>query len=299
MAQLGSRLFFLGLETRAATIEDLVQSSIGPDSYQVGLKDCQSAVNQFLESLFMAYGGVRGVDWDNTQTPPEVAKSIARFAALLAVMRTPISAYSDTPVQPEDPKRAYAVLHNIARGHALIHGRKHLKEEDLAVVARIALSSMPQERRRVIEAFALEGRKSDPLPSNPISVTAVMKATEVGSDHTAARIMEDMDRLKVARYDKPGAGFKSSLSIKSEWEWCATGRERELILQATTLQQTGDKLAHQPYRLDGSSTSQQTGGEVQPNPHGINGGATSQKSGGEYTASPTVTPKLNYHEPEW
>jgi len=247
------------------------------------------AMGQFLESLFMAYGGVRGVEWNSTQTPPEVAKSIARFATLLAVMRTPITPGSDTPVQPEDPKRALAVLHNIARGHALIHGRKHLKEEDLPVVARIALSSMPRERRRVIETFAgYEGI--------PISVTGVMRVTEVGSDHTADRIMREMDRLKVARYEKPGPGMKSRLSLHSEWKWCAEGRERELILQASPSQQKGDEPTHQPQGLGGSPTSQQTGGEVQPNPHGINGGATSQKSGGEPKLHPTVT---NYPEPYW
>ena len=299
MAQLGSRLFFLGLETRAATIEDLVQSSTGPESYLVKLKQCESAVGQFLEALFMASGGVRGVEWDNTQTPQEVAKSIARFAALLAVMRTPITPGSDTPVQPEDPKRAFAVLHNIARGHALIHGRKHLQEEDLPVVARIALSSMPRERRGVIEGFALEGRDRDPLPVAPITVAALMKATGVGSDHTVVRIMYDMEKLKFAWFHKHGIGKASWLTLNPEWEWCAEGRERELILQATTSQQTGDEPTHQPVRLDGSPTSQPTGGEVNGKPQNINGVLTSQKSGGEYTASPTVTPNPKYHEPEW
>ena len=43
-----------------------------------------------------------------------------------------------------------SLLYALARGHALVHGRRQLTEDDLPLVARAALESTPNDRRAVM-----------------------------------------------------------------------------------------------------------------------------------------------------
>jgi len=231
MATLGSRLFFFSLDSVSdPTEDDLVQSMIKCASYQQMLKECQQCVQEFLEALFAKHRGVRTVQWNQKTTPKPVAQAIARLARLIAIMRTQIVNGQQGPVQPESAHRATAVLHNIARGHAIIHGRTRLNNEDLPLIARIALSSMPKERRAVLEAFAKHSGK-------PLSVIDVSEAASV-SDNTARKIMREFDRLQIAHYDQNGMGKASPLTLNSEWD----GKDDmwELIGEIATSQKSGD-----------------------------------------------------------
>jgi DNA-directed RNA polymerase specialized sigma24 family protein len=231
MATLGSRLFFFSLDSVSApTEDDLVQSMIKRAPYQQTLTECQQCVQNFLEALFAKHRGVRRVQWDHTTTPKPVAQTIARLAQLIAIMRTQVE--QDCPIQPESAHRATAVLHNIARGHAIINGRTRLNSENLPLIARIALSSMPKERRAVLEAFAKHAGET-------LSVSDVSEAASV-SEGTARRIMREFDRLQIAHYDQNGMGKASPLTLSSEWD----GKDDmwDLIREIATSQKSGDVL---------------------------------------------------------
>jgi hypothetical protein len=148
MAQLSSRLLFLAMDDqREVTVEDLIASSEGPSCGE-RLKACQETLHPFLTDLFNARGGVRGVAWDRARDPEPVREWLARLAVLLSAVRSePVREREEsgrigyTPAKHEQPWRVHAVLPNLARGHALVHGRTQLTDEDLPAVARVAVSS--------------------------------------------------------------------------------------------------------------------------------------------------------------
>src|SRR5207245_594440 len=57
------------------------------------------------------------------------------------------------PPDAEQPFRAVATLYNLARGRALVYGRRELTADDLPLVTDVALSSMPHERAKLLRAL--------------------------------------------------------------------------------------------------------------------------------------------------
>ena len=221
MAQLGSRMFFLVMDAVAApTVDELVTAHTQPVPFKEGLKQCQEAVQRFLESLFTQHDGVCKVRWNTTENPLKVLEGIARCATLLALMRTPYDAA--IPAQPESPHRANAVLYNLARGHALICGRSQLTADDLPMIAKIALSSMPERRRAVLLAFAENEGK-------PLNVSHIQKTAGV-SRHTAEQYMGEMQWLGLATFEAEGTGNASHLALNQEWAWCMGEEFLPLVL---------------------------------------------------------------------
>ncbi len=136
---------------------------------------------------------------------------------------------------PESPHRANAVLYNIARGHALIHDRVELHSDDLPLVARVALSSIPHNRRMILYAMAQNQGK-------PLTVHQVENALGV-SRHTAERAMEEMHWLGVATYGKPGNGLPSNLALQSDWRWFMEGEGLAYVLGTTWQNMGGERTA--------------------------------------------------------
>ena len=230
MAQLGSRLFFLMLDAVAEpTVDELVASLSQPATYREGLVKCREVVHQYLEGLFAQHSGVRGVQWTSEQNPSEVVRGISQCASVLAVMRTPYEV--GKAVQPESPHRANAVLYNLARGHALVSGRTCLTQDDLPMIARISLSSVPAERSAVLLAFAKKAGK-------PLTVKQVEEATGV-SRHTAEGVMAEMEWLGVAQFENKGNGIPALLTLKPEWAWIAQGEFAALLQEGATWQESG------------------------------------------------------------
>lgn len=235
MAQLGSRMFFLLLDTRGVTtsrdtLEDLVSFLHAEVPYSVRVQECKHDVGEFLTHLFAHYQGPRQVEWDQRTNPSSVLKVIGRFAMLLADMRTPYE--SESKPSHEAPHRANAILYNLARGRALIHGRSVLTEADLPMVAQVALSSMPSHRRALWIAMTQN-------QAQPLTVKQVSTALEV-SPNTAQERMQEMAWLGPMVFDSPGQGKASTLSVHPDWVWFVTGEGGQLLLGPTS-QNSGDE----------------------------------------------------------
>ncbi len=231
MATLGSRLFFLMLDTEErTTIDDLVASLSREVPHADGVEECKKVIEQFLNGLFTRHSGVGGLRWNRRNNNRSVLEVIARFAGLMAIMRTPFN--QECKPMPESPHRANAVLYNLARGHALIHDRLDLTTDDLPLVAEVASSSIPHNRRAILLAMAQNN-------GNPLSVQQVQTALGV-SRHTAEKAMEEMHWLGIAVFGKPGNGLPSTLTLKAEWSWFMKD-EGLAYLQGTTWQNSGDR----------------------------------------------------------
>jgi hypothetical protein len=236
MAQLGSRLFFLVMDSDVEiTVEDLVASE-GAVPYKARLGGVRAVLHPFLSALFEKSGGVRGVTWDASADSREVQVWIARLAAVLAKMRSEPVREGDpergrveySPAKREQPRRAYAVLRNLARGHALVHGRRRATDDDLPLLAQVVVSSMPSECGLVFAALVKRG--GDPLTS-----TEVKDILHVRHPETARKVMEDLGRRGVVQYEKgkPGtlndAGTPDQLRFLPEWEWCLSPEFQKVV----------------------------------------------------------------------
>ena len=228
MAQLGSRLTFLTMDERSqVTVNDLVTSGEGP-SYAERLRACAAVVGRFLTLLFEMHGGVRSVDWDVTADPLPIREWIARLATLLAAMRSePVKETEDggrigyTPAKQEGPHRANAVLGNLARGHALAHGRTQLTEDDLPLVARVTVSSMPSDASRLFKALVDRGGEA-------LTVSEAQVALGVKHHGTAQVALRALAARGVVEFSEPEYGPHEA-QFRPEWAWCASPQFQALL----------------------------------------------------------------------
>lgn len=229
MAQLGSRLFFFNTDPeRPATVEDVLNSNKGL-SYKMRRERCKKAVHDFLTKLLMnetetktRYGDV---EWDSSQDPEHVHEWIARCAVLLARMRSlprAPEAVEGSEGNQEQPYRANAVLYSLARGHALVHGRRQLTEEDLPPVAKVTVSSMPPRAAKIFTALVRKGE--------PLTVAEAQQAIGTRHPDTARKEMQTLSASGVVEYLDAGQGKLALLQFHSEFEWCASPEFRALLL---------------------------------------------------------------------
>jgi len=135
----------------------------------------------------------------------------------------------DTRTYAESPYRANAVLYNLARGHAVICGRTVLSTDDLPLIAKVTLSSMPIERRCVLVAWA---KKRDSLVVEDVAREARV------SRHTAERIMQDIEALGIGTVRTQGTGRPTLLHLSPDWRWCIERDFCEFIRQGVTWQKS-------------------------------------------------------------
>jgi hypothetical protein len=230
MAQLGSRLFFLLMDSdREVSIEDLVGSE-GAVPYRARLEQVRVVLHAFLSNLFQTCGGFRGVTWDAAADPHDVKTWIARLAMVLAAMRSePVregdperGRFEYNPAKKEQPRRANAVLLNLARGHALVHGRRQISEEDLPILARVVVSSMPSECGAVFLALVKQG--GEPLRTGQVQDILGVKHAE-----TARKVMEDLDGRGVIELETNGIGIPAEIRFREPWAWCASPEFQGLL----------------------------------------------------------------------
>jgi hypothetical protein len=230
MAQLGSRLFFLVMDTQAGVTEEDLMESLEGLSYRERLSRCKSFIHQFITALLEIYGGVRKVQWETADDPKDVRLWIARLAKLLAAMRSEpqresggdYSPPSFIPAKPEQPYRAQAVLYNLARGHALVHGRRQLDEEDLPLIARVTVSTMPGAVGQVFSGL-VQAR------GEPLAVQSIQRILGIRHPDTVRQILRDLHARGVMEFAESGQGVPADLRFRPDWEWCTSPEALALL----------------------------------------------------------------------
>ncbi|MBI4637614.1 MAG: zeta toxin family protein [Candidatus Rokubacteria bacterium] len=229
MGQLGSRLFFLLLDTsRSASVEDLLTLS-GGTPYATRLKESAAAVEAFLTGLFDRHDGVHSHSWDASRDDETARLWLARCAALLAAMRSvPIEERDDgrrriyRPGDGEAPYRALAVLTNVARGHAIVHGRDRVTMDDLPLIVQATASSMPTDPARLLKGL---------VTSDTDALRVAQVQALLGAQHpeSARDRMRYVHALEVMEFSEDGPGKPAHLLFRAEWAWCRSPEFRALL----------------------------------------------------------------------
>lgn len=174
----------------------------------------------------------RSVDWSADRDDQQTLRKIAGLATLTARIRSETTVWTSdpsndagdidftTPIK-EGPMRLMSVLLNLARGHALATGRSGIDESDLPLVAAVALSSMPDDRRKVLDLVI--DREHPDKESNPGSVTS----TEVVdllhfSKPTSLKVLRTLAVLEIGNLSGGSGQSPLTLKLKSCYSWLTT-----------------------------------------------------------------------------
>jgi hypothetical protein len=218
MGTLGSRLFFLQLHSRARSHEQLVSQNRG-HSRQEKERVCREATDSFLRTLWTA--NPDGVKWDKESDPDDCLLVIARCAELLAALRGTIQVWevsngdglNHTVPVIEQPDRINCLLCNLARGHAMLCGRRRIERDDLAPVLELTFDSAPMVRAKVFRGLLKNGGTL-----KTIEVEELLKC----SNPTALKEMEALsvlgvaDKVKIA-LESGQQGYDLLLADKFQW----------------------------------------------------------------------------------
>ena len=163
MSQLGTRLLFFEVPVTQPTEEELLAYAASDDAGDAEV-ECQRTVNWFLEEFFRSHP-VGSVDPTTIAFPRPLLAQLVRWARFLVAARAEVKSEKTAtdwePVAampPEGPFKVINYLKELARGHALVHGRTEVSEEDVALVADVAISSIPGHLRPIIRELRSTGR---------------------------------------------------------------------------------------------------------------------------------------------
>ena len=162
MSSLGPRLMLFDMPVHQDTLAEQRDDMVGISTYADKVSACRDVVSASLAQIWNDNGAkVGGLHWDRAADPEPILDYIIRLAELGVVLRSVVAKekvitgteYEYSPAVLEGPARYRQSLYNLARGHALISGRRTLAMEDLALPLRIVLSTGPVERLRLLRHF--------------------------------------------------------------------------------------------------------------------------------------------------
>lgn len=226
LGNLGPKIFFFRLpEDKKSASEKLleIKKSIKENSYVQRLQSSKDKIAGFwylVQNTFDVFD--KKIIWDTQNDDQEVLDRIIELAMVLANLRGTIPTWQtnnsggslynfEAPIK-EDPSRASNAFYNLARGHAVIHGRNYITKEDLVVVIPTALSSAPRERVELFRHLIEHEGKLD--------TEEFMKYAHV-SRATALKEMEKMQILGLVVKESINSVTKpvNTVKLRDEFGW--------------------------------------------------------------------------------
>lgn len=160
MSQLGTRLLFYEIEAVAPTEDELLDYA-RKDGADLAERECRIAVTDFLTRFFDEHP-VGSVPLESIRIPDMLLLQIVKWATFLVAARAEVTWEKDktnakpiAAMRPEGPHKVILYLMDLARGHALIHGRTAVSDADLELVAHVAVSSIPGPLRPIVRNLLL------------------------------------------------------------------------------------------------------------------------------------------------
>lgn len=210
MAMLGSRIFFLQVNAKEKTDDELAEQNKSI-SYKPKEKECRLATQLRLYTLWAT--NPNGIDWDKANDDKTHLVIIARCARLIAKLRSVIDEEEKT-IEPENPSRVNQLLYNLARGHAVAQERKNITENDLKQVIILAFDNAPYKRSKLFKALIKQG--------GVIATSQVMEALKCVQE-AAIGEMNDLVKLGICKqWENPSKDVgrpEKQIHLAEPWQW--------------------------------------------------------------------------------
>ena len=212
MAQLGGRLLFWNMDSKPQSQEELA-AFVNDDQFFISHQYLRGRVNDFLEAHFEKYPP-RSVLSSEINIGHTEAWLLAGYARAMAWMR---AAFRITEVKDdkkhtepvsESEYRIIIMFKYIARSLALMDGRKEVTKDDLRFIRHIALSSMPEQRRKVLNVLLAIGSEA--------SIEQLLERVKM-SRPTLLEYMEEIGHLGVCSFYKGNHESGSCLSLNEDF----------------------------------------------------------------------------------
>lgn len=116
--------------------------------------------------------------------------------------------------QPEDPRRAIAVLQNLARGHALLTGRNYITLEDISIIVKTVLSTAQIER--VSALYLLIDNGGDVSTDDLMECLGVSRPTALRTmaELRVIGLVEEYERKEDTEYQ-----YTKHIRMKDNFSW--------------------------------------------------------------------------------
>ncbi len=238
MGNLGSRFLFLTAEEKTShsdEVREAVASILEMAPYGERVEACRKAVTEFFDYLSLVTGGKhfhRSIQWDARAENPAMIDQIGKLASVTARVRSDVSVWftdgqssengrpSTDFTRPvfEKPLRLTAVLYGLARGHAILCGRRSVTEDEMPLIAAVSLSSMPDDRRRVLDLLISRDHDDKLTPLGSVTSTEVREILGY-SKHAAHKVLNALDVLDVGDLTGGVGPEPLKLTLKPEYGW--------------------------------------------------------------------------------
>jgi len=202
MARLGERFLYLRmppLERERAAIQAIQNR----EQLKLMRAELSDTVMTFFQGLEIP---------SHVEIPEELAKRLVKIADFVSLARTPVPRdrhtreIRDKP-NPEMPTRLGQQFAQLACGHAVLNGRSVVTEEDVAFVAQVARSCIPQ-RLSLILTFLRKA--SRPQPTSAIAAAIGLPTSTVRRD------LEDLTALQLVTRIPGSSGKPDSWTLTEE-----------------------------------------------------------------------------------
>jgi 5S rRNA maturation endonuclease (ribonuclease M5) len=230
LGTLGSRLFFLQLHSETKSHKQLVAQNRGKDRREKE-RLCREATDSLLRTLWAS--NPNGVDWNKEGDTDDCLLVVARCAELLASLRGTIqiwrSDHDDSighsiPVI-EQPDRINCLLYNLARGHALLCGRRQITQDDLWPVLEVTFDSASTSRAKLFRhLIEKDGTLKTPDVENLLKCTAPTARNEM----EALAVLSVVDKIEIT-------GHATIITLAERFNWFVED-ECSLLRETRSLQ---------------------------------------------------------------
>jgi hypothetical protein len=223
MGCMGARLLLVSIDGREKSDDELAAQNRSR-AHKEKEEKAKETTNDLLATLWNA--NPNGIDWDRSGDPEACLRAIASCARLLAQLRGTVQVSEEnfevTADVVEAPDRLNTLLYNLARGHAVLDGRRQINPDDLAPVLEVALSSAPRFRVRLIKGLVDAGGSL---------TTSLVEKTLGCSNPTALKEMDVFCALGIAKIvasDPSNGRPEKKITLVDKFAWFGSRECRDL-----------------------------------------------------------------------
>ena len=213
MAQLGNRILFYELPSRESSEDDLL-ATLTNNTVGTDVDLLRGRVNDLIAGHFRLHPE-SSVDPANIAFPERLKLLLIRYARLIvngrvAIFKSATGEYEASA--KEGAERVMFLLNTLVFGLALIAGRNHVTEDDLKIIKHVALSSLPQKRRNLLQLVLSAGGE--------ITSTVFAKSANI-SKPTALERMKELAATGICmlKAGNQQTSTAATITLAEEWRW--------------------------------------------------------------------------------